>query len=248
VEHLNEIFNDIFKNLAETKNIPPDAIAKLSEYAGMIHEENQKFNLTGFKSLEEIARSLIGESIIPLININVPRGTFVDLGSGAGVPGIPLGIVYPQWRGVLIDSNSKKTTFISNVIKALQLSNLSVVNGRAEDLAISEFRQLESPQMLNFIVCRAFAEPYVSLEAGVPLLCLGGMMYIFSKFTVDELDVGIVDHAVKLGATGIKKCDMPNYGFPEIGLLFIKTQNTPSEFPRRFSVIKKCSLPFRKQV
>ena len=243
MEHQNKITNNIFEGLS--KNIPPDAIVKLSRYANMIHEENQKYNLTGFKSLEEIAKNLICESIEPLININVPRGTFfVDIGSGAGVPGIPLGILCPEAQGVLIDSNTKKTTFMSNAIKILQISNLSVVNGRAEELA----GQPKFNQTVNFIVSRALAEPYVALEVGIPMLCISGMMYIFSKFTADELEAGIIEHAVKLGAIGIKKTDMPTYGFPKVGLLFIKNQNTPSEYPRKFSVIKKSSQPFRKQV
>ena len=243
MEHLNNTFNNIFEELP--KSMPPDTIAKLSRYVSMIHEENQKYNLTGFKNLEDIARNLICESIYPLININVPRGTFIiDIGSGAGVPGIPLGIMYPETRGVLIDSNSKKTAFMSHVIEALQISNLSVMNGRAEELAnLSEFNQ-----KADLVICRALAEPYVSLEIGLPMLCVGGRMYIFSKFTADELEDGIVNHAIELGAMSVQKGNMAEYGFSEIGLLFVKVKNTPHEYPRRFSVIKKNAEPFRRQV
>ena len=248
MEHLINIFNDFFCRVQfqSPRNWNEEhVIAKLSRYATMIHEENQKYNLTGFKSLDEIAENLVFESIVPLMNIDVPRGTsFVDIGCGAGVPGIPLGIMYPEMRGVLIDSNKKKAVFVSNVIKELQIDNLSVSNDRAEEIAnLPEFRQ-----KANLVLCRAFAEPYVSLEAGLPMLCVGGVMYIFSKFTADELEDGIIKHALKLGSEPVQKANMHKYGFPEVGLLFVKVENTPSEYPRRFSVIKKCAEPFRRQV
>ena len=238
MEHLNNIFKEL------SQKASPDAIEKLIKYSNMIHEENQKYNLTGFKILNEIAANLVFESINPLININVPRGTFfVDIGCGAGVPGIPLGIMSSDMRGVLIDSNKKKTAFVSNVIKSLEISNLSVVNGRVEELAnLPEFRQ-----RANFVVCRAFAEPYVALEMGVPLLAVGGLLYLFSKFTVDELERGIVEHGVRLGVVGVERAEMGKYGFPEVGLLFVKTKSTPVGFPRRFSVVRKYAGSFRKQ-
>ena len=104
---------------------------KLITYAGLIYETNKKFNLTGFKTIKDIIINLIIGSLDPLFSLNVPRGTlFADIGTGAGIPGVPLAIFNDNWRGVCIDSNRKKISFVKSVIKECGIDNLEAYNGR----------------------------------------------------------------------------------------------------------------------
>ena len=115
--------------------LPPEKAEKLNLYSELIHESNKKFNLTGLKTVEEIRSVLIKESLIPFSAINVPRGTLIaDIGTGAGIPGIPLSIMLEEAEFTLFDAALKKTEFIKKIIRVLKLNNAEAVCGRIEEL------------------------------------------------------------------------------------------------------------------
>jgi 16S rRNA (guanine527-N7)-methyltransferase len=220
------------------KGFPTDdsRIERLFLYSRMLLEENEKHNLTGLKSLEDIIRTLVCDSIDPVEKINVPRGTsFVDIGTGSGIPGVVLGIWFPEYNGTLIESNSKKTDFIERVIDKLNIDNLRVINRRAED--VSHGQELRNG--FDWCFTRAFGPLYYSLEFGIPLLGIEGKLYIYSNLSVENLSPELIEHCRVLGGKDIATKEHERYGLDEKGLLFIKKNPTEQIYPRRFPIIKR---------
>ena len=207
----------------------------LLKYAYLIYSTNKRYNLTGLKSLHDIILNLIIGSIEPFMVINVPRGTvFADIGTGAGIPGIPLAIYYNAWKGVLIDSNNKKISFVNSVIREFKQDNLESHCGRIEDLARGHMRE-----MYDIVLSRALGEMYFAMEAGAPFLKQGGLLYIYSKLRPEDISQPLIEHGRRLGLTLMDLVKYANYGIKETGILFIKTNSTDGKYPRNMAVIKR---------
>lgn len=119
----------------------------LLQYLRLLHKWNTKFNLSGVTDIE----SMVSRHLLDSLSLSrFLKGTrFVDIGSGAGLPGIPLAILNPQKQFVLIDSNGKKTRFLFEVKTALDLTNISIENCRIE--------HYQSPQQIDMVMCRALS-------------------------------------------------------------------------------------------
>lgn len=207
----------------------------LLRYAHAIYSTNKKYNLTGFKSLHDILVHLIIGSIEPFRSIHVPRGTvFADIGTGAGIPGIPLAIYYKEWKGILIDSSNKKISFVKSVIRDLGLENLDSRSSRIEELARGDMRET-----LDIVLSRALGEIYFVLEAGAPLLKMGGFLYIYSKLGHDDMPRPIIEHGRELGLSLMDSDQRGDYGVEQGGAMFLKTCATDMKFPRPMAVIKR---------
>jgi 16S rRNA (guanine527-N7)-methyltransferase len=168
--------------------IPKEINRKLQEYAQLIHEYNKTTNITGLKDSESIYKELIMGSITPLMQIDVPRGTnFIDIGTGAGIPGIPLLLYFGgSIKGVLVDSNNKKIKFLLNTIETLGITDIvTVIQGRVEEIA----REKAYRDNFDFAVARAFAHPLMALEYGLPFVKQGGWMYIYYALNVYEMEI-----------------------------------------------------------
>lgn len=216
----------------------PDKIAKLTSYIEMVHEASGRFNLTGFKALEDITNQLVLASLDPLLGLNVPRGTCAfDIGSGAGIPGIPLSIYHDHIDFSLIESHDKKAAFIESVIEILSISNASALRGRAEEIGHNP-NQRES---FDFGFARAFSSTYITLELALPLLRTGGVLYIYAHDSLISSNPvpGILSHIETLGAETLKYDRASSTNFPEHGYAFRKIASTPPRYPRRYAVIKR---------
>ncbi len=226
--------------LLEWKNkngviLDPDKERWLITYARLIHNTNNKFNLTGFKTITDIINNLIIGSLDPLYSLNVPRGTlFADIGTGAGIPGVPLAIFHENWKGVCIDSNSKKISFVESVIKECGIDNLKVYNGRLEDCARHEMRET-----FDCVFSRALGEIYFVLEVGAPLLRKQGLLYIYSHAAPEELPSAVFHHATEVGLTLLQRSRHTEYGIGDRGLLFCKSGVTEMMYPRNMAAIKR---------
>lgn len=114
-------------------NLPhtPEQIEKLLAFIKLIAKWNKAYNLTAVRNNEDMARLHILDSLAIFPHIEGKR--VIDIGTGAGLPGIPLAIFLPEVEFVLLDSNAKKTRFVQQVILELKLKNVSVIHSRAED-------------------------------------------------------------------------------------------------------------------
>ncbi len=126
-----------------------ELVNDLVDYLLLIQKWNQRFNLTAITDLDDMVRRhlLDSLSLSPYLSAECER--IVDVGSGAGLPGIPLALLHRDCRFVLLDSNSKKTRFLLQAKISLGLENLSIENCRVEHYA--------SPGRIDIVLCRAFS-------------------------------------------------------------------------------------------
>ncbi|MBN3859010.1 16S rRNA (guanine(527)-N(7))-methyltransferase RsmG [Neisseriaceae bacterium PsAf] len=134
--------SDLQLSLSETAEL------KLLQYIDLLYKWNQTYNLTALRNKFQMLTHHIFDSLSILKELNDSK-SLVDVGSGGGVPGIPIAIARPDLKIMLVDSNSKKTTFLAQAVIELGLSNVEVKQGRVEVLQGEEF---------DIVVSRAFAE------------------------------------------------------------------------------------------
>lgn len=213
----------------------------LEKYARLICRANRRFNLTGLKTEQDILIDLVLGSIEPFIHLNVPRGTkFVDIGTGAGIPGIPIAVFHDDLIGVLIDSNGKKISFVKNVVRDLFLENVRVVQGRAEILARSGLRN-----EFDLVLSRALAPVSVVAELAAPMLVQGGLLYVYSDERIEELPGPVIEHLKRMGMSALDEHERVRFGLADVNMAFIKKGATPETFPRRMSAIKREAKRYR---
>jgi 16S rRNA (guanine527-N7)-methyltransferase len=202
-------------------------------YINEIISWNQKFNLTGLKTKEDIKIKLYDDSL------NIARAAdlskkikVIDIGCGAGFPGIPLKIEFPDIELTLVDSVAKKTDFVDHVIKLLDLKDTEAICGRAEDIAG------DRREMFDLAVSRAVAKLNTLCEYCLPFVKVGGS-FIAQKGPDIEEEISSAMSAIDvLGGSLIDKVKVPS------GHLVVikKIRSTPKEYPRRAGIPAKRPL------
>ena len=237
MEHLIDI------NLLSEKTGITDSkkLSMLIAYAKKIYSENMKYNLTGHKTLADIIENLIIGSLEPIKHLNVPRGTRLgDIGTGAGIPGIPLAIKYEGCCGILFDSNQKKIRFINKTVNELEINNVEGADIRVEDAG----RNNDYRRKFDFIFTRAMADTYTIAELGAPLLKTGGFIYLYVNENQIDLTEYLLNHIADLGLStdtipavnGMMKSEINE------GIILTKIKETDDKYPRRMPVIKRMAM------
>lgn len=145
-------------------DLPPQAREKLLAYAALLYKWNKTYSLTAMREHDKAVSHHLLDSLAVLPF--VPEGRLLDVGSGGGMPGIPLAIACPELSVTLLDSNSKKAAFLQQAAIELNLSNISVHCGRVE--------QYHPPLGFDSITSRAFSELADFVRLSWPLLAAGG--------------------------------------------------------------------------
>lgn len=147
--------------------LQPDQLDKLKAYLDLLIRWNAKISLTAIREPEDIVRRHFGESLFTGERLR-PRAseTLADLGSGAGFPGVPIALLYPFPRVILIESQQKKVAFLREVVRSLSLANVSVYAGRAEDSGIQS----------QIVTMRAVEKFQSSLSVAASLLAPKGQL------------------------------------------------------------------------
>jgi 16S rRNA (guanine527-N7)-methyltransferase len=128
--------------------VEDEKIGKLLAFIKLIEKWNKAYNLTAIKTSQDMVRLHLLDSLT--VTPYLEGQKIIDIGTGAGLPGIPLAICQPQLSFTLLDSNAKKTRFVQQVVLELKLSNVQIIHSRAEDF--------QSEQLFSTVLTRAFAE------------------------------------------------------------------------------------------
>tara|TARA_Y100000748_G_scaffold270887_1_gene243825 strand:+ start:54 stop:731 length:678 start_codon:yes stop_codon:yes gene_type:complete len=214
-----------------------DQIEKVNEFANLIYSENKKFNLTGLKNIEDIKNILIYESIHSLnyANLNLEDSSkVIDLGTGAGIPGIPFKIMYDKAKLILVDSNHKKCNFIEKVIKELGI-DIKIICKRIEEIA----HQNEHRESYDICLSRAVSNISTLNEFSLPLLKLDGMSICIKGNHISNEIISSEYSAKVLGG------EMINYSTisdRSTIVVYKKIKKTPSLYPRKTGIPKKSPL------
>lgn len=205
---------------------------RFDDYARLLHEVNQRVNVTGFKTPELIRVNLIDDAVKPLLNLTFPSGIRVlDVGSGGGVPGIPLAILHPDIQVTLLDATRKKMEAVEAVIKALGLKNVRTMVGRAETLGHEKAHR----EQYDVVMAKAVAALPTLLEYLVPFTKVGGKVLAYKgREYADEIDKAT--KAIRLFQLSAPEVHTYSVS-PETGervlLEFMKEKPTPKDYPRR---------------
>ena len=211
------------KDLLKSCNAPPGSEEKFNAYKELLLEWNEKFNLTAVTDDEEIKIKQFADSI-SACGLIPHSADVLDIGSGAGLPGIPLKIVRPDIRLTMIDSVNKKVTFLNEAIKKLDLKDT-----QAEHIRIEE---LNRERKYDVIVSRAVARLSTLAEYALPFVKGNGIFIAYKSEKTDE-EISEAESALKIlkgevrdvidvsGAAGVRKL-----------IVIGKTGETPDKYPR----------------
>ena len=147
--------------------------SKLLDFGNLLLDENKQTNLTGAQSLEELITDHFLDSLAPLQFVEL-EPPIVDLGSGAGLPGIPVAIAFPKKKVVLLEPRAKRAAFLTLAARRLALENTTVVKASARGPAAG-FLAGEA----GTVLIRAVAPPDVAFQLGLPLLRSGGWLALY---------------------------------------------------------------------
>ena len=202
-------------------------------YYNMLIEWNSFMNLTAITDFDEVLKKHFTDSVsliraIP--DLAEKRFKVIDVGTGAGFPGIPLKIVFPNISVVLLDSLNKRVNFLNEVISKLQLTDIIAMHGRAEDFAQNK----EYRESFDLCVSRAVSGLATLSEYCLPYVKKGGIFVSYKSGSVQE-EVEAAKRAVEI--LGGKIRDVQYFELPgEIGRSLVvieKIKNTPARYPRK---------------
>ena len=161
--------------------LPEDALTLLRQYASLLEKWNRVYNLTAIREPEKIMTHHLLDSLVVLPHL--PAGALADIGSGGGLPGIPIAIAQRGRSVALVEPNAKKAAFLRQAAIELSLANIRVHESRAEDL--------HPASAFDVVICRAFAELADFVAACRHLVASGGellaMKGIFPRQEIDRL-------------------------------------------------------------
>ncbi|MGC4108303.1 MAG: 16S rRNA (guanine(527)-N(7))-methyltransferase RsmG [Thermomicrobiales bacterium] len=209
-------------------------IALLAQYRDLLHERNQRVNLTAVRDYPGIERRLILESLrlLPALATRVQAGDRVlDIGTGGGLPGMVLAISRPDLSFTLMDATGKKVQFLTDAIEAMGLEHVRPLHGRAEEIA----RNTGYRGQYRVAVARAVSSLPTLIELGLPFVAMGGYLVLPKGIDLnDELQAAERAGAL-VGGRVVEASILPEAGSSvETRLVVIeKVAPTPKTYPRR---------------
>ena len=214
----------------------------LVEYMDMILEKNQYINLTAVRDRDEALQKHIADSLsCDFMEEYEAAENVIDIGTGAGFPGVPLAIVSPDKKFTLVDSLNKRLRIIDELTGELGIKNITTVHGRAEDVGKSK----EHREQYDICVSRAVASLDVLCEWCLPLVKKGGYFVAYKGENVSRETEDAANAIKLLGGkiAEIRKVQTEEESISGHVLVMIKkVKNTPSEYPRQAGQARKNPL------
>jgi len=201
---------------------------------------NTRINLTSINDPDQVLIKHFLDSLSLLMKYDTPTAHVLDIGAGAGFPGLPLKIVRPQWHIVLLEATGKKVRFLQHIIDTLQLHDIEAVHGRAEELA----HKAEYRASFDLVTARAVASLPTLLEYAAPFTRVGGMMIFPKKGDLTE-ELARGKRAASHLGTRFKAdihVTLPGLDDGRRLLVWEQARNCPEQYPRSGGVITKKPL------
>ena len=216
-------------------------VIALLTYEKELLEWNQKFNLTAIRDVESIRTKHFLDSISCVLAWKAtPPNRLIDVGTGAGFPGVPLKILYPNLKLTLVESVGKKVMFCQHIVRVLGLEHVEVVQARAEDLG----QDADHREKYDWAVARAVANLNVLGEYLIPLVKVGGTM-LAQKGESGPAEAQSAEQAMKLLGGKLSQLipvHLPGVADDRYLILVNKVAATPPKYPRKPGIAAKQPL------
>ena len=228
--------------------LAPEQIRRLHRYLELLLERRGRVNLTGIREPAQAERLLLLESIaavvaIPLLSASPPTPAgkaaprLLDIGTGGGIPGIPLAIAFPRLSVTLLDATRKKVDFLRLAVQSLPLDNVEALWGRAENLA----HAAEQREQYDLVTVRGVGSLATIAELALPFCKRGGLLAAYKSLATASqtpLDVELREAEHALHALGGCDARVTPFNLPELPpqhclVTVRKTAGTPPPYPRR---------------
>ena len=218
-------------------------IEQFIKYYELLTEWNSFMNLTAITEFDEVIKKHFVDSVSlvrAISDIKEKEYTLIDVGTGAGFPGIPLKIMFPNLNVVLLDSLNKRVSFLNEVIEKLELTDIKAFHGRAEDFA----KKKEFRECFDYCVSRAVANLATLSEYCLPFVKTEGCFISYKSEKITE-EYESAKEAIKiLGGKYLNQVEfyLPNSDIYRNLFVIQKIKNTPGKFPR------KAGLPAKEPI
>ena len=224
------ILIDMFKKL--NIELSEKQIEQFLLYYRFLMEKNKVMNLTAITEYQEVVLKHFADSlsVVKIYDMNT-CANLIDVGTGAGFPGIPLKIVFPHLKTVLLDSLNKRIVFLNELIGMLHLEEITAVHARAEDAA----RNTVYREQFDLCVSRAVAGLSSLLEYCLPFVRSGGFFVSYKSGKAED-EIREAEAAIRLFGGRIEKKEeflLPDSDFARTLIVVKKIKPTPKKFPRK---------------
>ncbi len=226
------------QSLGLTRQVPEAAPAKLARYGRLLLEKNQVMNLTAIREPEKVARLHMLDCAALLKFCDFQNKTLIDVGTGAGFPGMVLKILVPSLKVTLLDSLDKRLNWITEVCEDLGgIESITPVHARAEEMSLEKGWR----DGFDFAAARAVADLRILCELCLPYVKVGGY-FLAMKSTGSDQELTEADHAIRL--LGGRISEIQDYLIPGTDIthrlvVIQKMAPTLKGYPRRWSKIQK---------
>ena len=207
-------------------------LAQFEQLTSLLLDWNTRMNLTGITEPADIALKHYLDSLTVLkVLTKAGHSRLLDVGTGAGFPGLPLAIVLPRLRFTLLDSTAKKLRFIEEAGRALGLDNIRIVHARAEDAGRDDAHR----GTYDFVIARAVSRMPALMECTLPMTKRGGLVIAMKGASAHEETRAAAKAISTLGGelAGIDEVRLPNLENPRFLVMVRKVGKTPRRYPRQ---------------
>ncbi|MCX6011540.1 MAG: 16S rRNA (guanine(527)-N(7))-methyltransferase RsmG [Chloroflexi bacterium] len=218
-----------------------EQLERFDAYYRELVDWNQRINLTAITDYEEVQIKHFLDSLTIALAWQPARGNnVIDVGTGAGMPGIPLKIAFPDIKLVLLEATAKKVSFLHHIKEKLGLNDVEIIVGRAEEVAhVAQYRE-----RFDLVLSRAVAPLPTLVELTLPFAAIGGSFIAQKKGRVDD-EISRADKAIGLlggGVREVKKIELAEFADERCLIVIDKIAPTPEQYPRRPGVPGKKPL------
>ncbi len=211
---------------------------KIQKYKELVLFYNEKINLTSITDTHEFDVKHIEDSLLPMKVVDFSSKKVMDIGTGAGFPGIPLAIYNPTSTFYLVEPTLKRCNFLNIVKEELGLDNVIIINKRAEELDKKDFSNFD------LIVSRAVSDLRILLELSIPYLKVGGKLIAYKGEKAEE-EIKTSQNCLKILSSHVETIQKENLSIKELirnNIVIVKDKETNPKYPRRYNEIKKRPL------